>query len=237
MEKQSFRLLRESESSWWYRGRALIIRRAIEHYLTFRGGDVLDVGAGFGGLFDTLQHFGKVTGVEPDATAREVCGIKSYKKVVATIPDATDHKYSLIGMFDVLEHTSDDRDVLLKLHTLLVPNGVLVITVPAYQWLWSDHDLAHHHFRRYTRTSLGNALSETGYRIEYLGYWNTIFFIPACIIRLLGLTGKSALGLPRFLDKILFFLIAIESLLIPRLQLPFGLSVIVIAKPDHGDAS
>ncbi|MCR4280883.1 MAG: class I SAM-dependent methyltransferase, partial [Candidatus Kaiserbacteria bacterium] len=127
----------------------------------------------------------------------------------------------------IIEH---DREFFLKAHGALKSGGRLAITVPAFQFLWSIHDINHHHFRRYTKASMCAVLNEAEFDIEYASYWNMTLFIPAAIVRLLGKSGDSTLKMPRFLDTIFFAIVKAESLLIRFFPLPFGVSLVFIAR-------
>jgi hypothetical protein len=96
--------------------------------------------------------------------------------------------------------------------------------------MWSEHDVLHHHFRRYTKSSLRKALEAAGFEVVYMSYWNMLLFIPAAIVRLLGRSGAGTLSLPRFLDSTFFSIVYVESLYMPLLRLPFGTGIVALAR-------
>jgi len=228
VERIAFTLLHEIEESWWYRGRIAVVRgiltRAAQIPMT-----ILDFGAGYGGMYDTLATKGPVFAFEPDAQARSVAQARKYEAVYGDLPTAFGRRYDMIGLFDVLEHLEEDGAFLTQAHNALVPKGQLLLTVPAMPFLWGPHDVSHHHFRRYTRHSLQRTLEEAGYTLDYVSYWNMFLFLPAAIARLMGRGGESALGLPRAFDALLYAIIKLEVLLMRVFPLPFGISIVALA--------
>lgn len=232
MKKEAFKLLQEAEQSWWYKGRSLVIRAMITRSrITTPLESILDFGAGFGGMHSELTNLSpQVYAFEPEENARIVVAHHGYTATYSTSAEALSKSYSLIGLFDVIEHIEDDKTFLASLNKALVPDGLLVITVPAYQFLWSGHDVIHQHFRRYTRHSLSNLITNAGYEILTISYWDTFLFLPAAFMRLLGQSGSSALALPNFLNALLLFVVKIESKILRFRSLPFGVSLVVIAR-------
>ena len=231
MERKAFELLSGMEKSWWYRGRAAAVRAALAHCGANRATDVLDFGAGYGGMHDELLKLGKnIYAFEPDAEAQKAAKKRGYAQVFSSESEALGRSYDLIGLFDVVEHIERDYEFLTKAHGALCAEGRLLITVPAFQFLWSTHDTQHHHFRRYTGASMRGVLDRAGFDAEYMSYWNMTLFVPAALMRLLGRSGESALKMPRWLDAIFFAIVKAESLLIRLTPLPFGVSLVVIAR-------
>ncbi len=191
--------------------------------------DTLDFGAGYGGMRAELPGK-RVYAFEPKGDARETAKSRGYTEVFATEEAAFARQYDFIALFDVIEHIENDQTFLMRARRGLRDGGWIVITAPAYRYLWSTHDVSHGHIRRYTRSSLERLLEETGYHIEYVSYWNMLLFPPAAIARLLGKSGDSSFSLPRFLDDFLFELMRLESWVIRRAPLPFGLSIVLIGR-------
>lgn len=233
MERKAFQLLHDAESSWWYRGRANVVARVLLQFAT-RSSDntVLDIGSGWGGMFSTLSSYGKIIALEPDTEAQTSCSARRYTKVYGMTDLATleKEKHDLVGLFDVLEHVEDDAQFLTDIHRTLTKDGVLILTVPAFAFLWSNHDVTHHHYRRYSRAQLTALLAREGFHVTYASYWNMTLFFPTAITRLLGRSGESALQLPHLLDAIFYFIIRIESFFIPSLALPFGTGIIIFSR-------
>lgn len=193
--------------------------------------DALDFGAGFGGMRDELSKIAsRVYAFEPHEEARLAAKRRGYTEIFSRESEALGRKYNLIGLFDVVEHIENDREFLIRAHGALKGGGRLAITVPAFQFLWSIHDTNHHHFRRYTKTSMHDVLHQAGFNVEYASYWNMILFIPAAFMRLIGKSGESALSLSGWLDAVFFAVIKIESILMRWFPLPFGISLVIIAR-------
>ena len=232
MKKEAFSLLHEAERSWWYRGRAHAIHALFARVrVRLSKKPILDFGAGHGGMFDDLARLGDpVYGFEPDAGARKNASLRRYEHVFPSPGEALSRQYGLICLFDVLEHIEADRDFLLSLHMSLLPGGLIAITVPAFSFLWSEHDMTHHHFRRYNRGGLARLLDEAGYDTVAMSYWNMALFLPAALIRLSGRSGASSLALPRPLDVALSLLLLAESWVLRHIPLPFGTGIVAIAR-------
>ncbi len=232
MKRDAFLLLHDMEDSWWYRGRAAVVHTVLTHeigHLPLE--DALDFGAGYGGMRKYLKFFcSQVYGFEPDAAASAIAGNRGYTQIFSSAEEALARRYSLIGLFDVVEHMKDDRAGIEDVKNSLVSSGYLVVTVPAFQYLWSVHDINHHHYRRYTRASLKKLLEEKGLEVTYISYWNTILFIPAALMRLMGSSGESVLSLPVFLNALFFALVRIEAFLLRFISLPFGTGLVAVAR-------
>lgn len=145
--------------------------------------------------------------------------------------------YDVICAFDVLEHIAGDRQTLANIKTGLKPGGYLLLTVPAYPWLFSSHDQALGHERRYTKKNLIKKLHEAGLVMVTIGYWNAWLFPLAVIIRLYKKIRppqvvKSEAGrLPPLVNQIGLAILTSENYLIAKhFKFPFGLSLYVIAK-------
>ena len=104
------------------------------------------------------------------------------------------NEYDLVALLDVLEHVPDDLGSLRAIHRRLKPGGALLLTVPANPWMWSAHDAAHHHFRRYTKKQLEELFLRSGLEIELLSYFNTLLYPLIAAARIAGkLLGRELL--------------------------------------------
>ena len=235
MERTAYSLLEGMESSWWYQGRIGAIRAALRHAGVQKVSTALDYGAGYGGMRNTFANLAEHTDAfEPDAVARSAAMTRGYRESFADEDSAFKNSYDLIGLFDVLEHIEDDKAFLLRALSVLSHTdkitGHLVLTVPAFMSLWSTHDVAHHHFRRYTKGGLHKLLRDAGYEVEYASYWNCSMLIPASLLRLAGRSGEGGLTPPSFINAILHLLLRMEAAVLRYVPLPFGLSIVVVAK-------
>jgi len=235
MKKEAFKLLRTMEQSWWYKGRALVIRSILARaHVVTPIESVLDFGAGFGGMFAELARLSShVDAFEPEPSVRSIAAQHGYTRTYTTAEESLSKQYGFIGLFDVIEHIEDDEASLRSLHETLTHDGLLAITVPAYQFLWSEHDVSHQHFRRYNKRSLTSLLKDTGYEIITMSYWNTFLFLPAVVVRFLGQSGTSTLNTSGFVNTLLLCIVALESNVLRFCSLPFGVSLIVVARKNN----
>ena len=225
---------------WWFAARREIIAKLIEREgPTGRNLRILEVGCGTGSNLKMLTAFGRVDAIEPDDPARALASERSGLAVKGgLLPDGVqleDGAYDLIVLFDVLEHIPDDKGTLQALRRKLAPGGRLIVTVPAMPWLWSAHDVAHHHQRRYTARTLSKVFAEAGFRIRYRSYFNAVLF-PAIVAarglgKLLGRDAGDDAMPPRPINTLLKALFGLERHLVGRAGLPFGVSLAAVAEP------
>jgi SAM-dependent methyltransferase len=164
---------------WWYRGRRHILATVIESLDLPANPQLLEAGCGPGGNLPMLARFGQVFAFEPHDGARETAIAKAAATVRSgTLPDGIpfDQLFDLVCAFDVVEHVEDDVSAIRALGHKLAPGGRLLLTVPAHPWLWSEHDVRNHHFRRYTRDTLEAAILGAGLRIDKLSAFNARLF-------------------------------------------------------------
>jgi 2-polyprenyl-3-methyl-5-hydroxy-6-metoxy-1,4-benzoquinol methylase len=150
MDEAIYRYMREVEDRhWWFVGRRQIVEQVLKTLPLPSSARILDAGCGTGGNLAMLSSFGEVTGIERDhwamamAMARGPWRIES-ANFPAEVPEFSE-KFDLIVLLDVLEHIAEDAATLRTLRGLLAPGGYVIITVPAFQFLWSRHDVEHHH--------------------------------------------------------------------------------------------
>ena len=240
MERVVFeRMAEQDQHHWWFVARrrilADVVRRIVQPPKRAR---VLEVGCGTGHNLAMLGEFGKLDACELDAIARGMASDRLGRPVLeARLPDLSMFKagsYDLIALLDVLEHVPDDLGSLKAIRGLLKPGGALVLTVPANKWMWSAHDVAHHHFRRYTKSELARLFRQAGYDIQLHSYFNTLLFPAVAAARLIGkLRGNETPddAMPgKRVNEILNKVFGFEAGLIGRLPMPFGVSLIAVLR-------
>jgi SAM-dependent methyltransferase len=171
------------DDHWWYRGRRRVIEVALRGLGLPPGVAILDAGCGSGRNMVDLAAFGSVTGLElADASVARARGRGVGEVVQGTLEDMPfeNARFDLAVSFDVIEHLDDDRRALGELRRVVRPGGLLVVTVPAYQWLWSEHDVVNHHRRRYTRRTLEAAASAAGWETVSTTHFNGLL-LPAAV--------------------------------------------------------
>jgi putative flippase GtrA len=231
MEQAAYKLLESMESSWWYRGRTKALFAALKRAGNGSSEAALDYGAGYGGASSFLGAIAKERyAYEPESDARAKAMTRGYRDVFSTEEEAFARTYNLIGLFDVLEHIEDDKAFLSRAQNALAAEGSLVLTVPAFMFLWSAHDVEHHHFRRYTVGSLKKLLESEGYSVAYASYWNCSLLLPAAVLRLLGNSGGGGLTPHPLLNALFTFVVSVEAAILRWIPLPFGLSIVMVAR-------
>ncbi|HEX8839496.1 MAG TPA: methyltransferase domain-containing protein, partial [Sphingomicrobium sp.] len=144
-----------------------------------------------------------------------------------------DKHYDLIGAFDVIEHIDDDAAAIASIATKLKPGGRFIMTVPAHQWMWTAHDVANHHKRRYSKRGLRKLIEGSTLKLERVGYFNSLLF-PLAVAertasRLRGKDNGDVKLPPKLLNSALETVFAAERHLVGRLPLPPGLSLFAVA--------
>lgn len=235
------------EHYWWFVGRRCII----DKLLLQRGqlppaALVLDVGCGSGGNIRTLEKFGAVVGVDISLVALTFCRRRHSCNLALSegdyLPLRSD-RFDLVTLLDVLEHTEDDNRALCEVHRVLKPGGKALITVPAYPTLWSEHDEALHHKRRYRSKELRDKAQKAGFRVLRMSHAISAVLAPVYLFRWLQrlrprrVEPKIALvSLPAPVNRLLVAYLKMEARLIPRASIPFGVSIIcLVQKPNRNE--
>ena len=222
---------------WWWRAReefVLDVLRANQPAWGWRR--ILDVGCGDRLFFDQLSQFGEVEGVEPAEDLVTKAGAHCARIHIGRFDKSFQPSkgFSLILMLDVLEHLEDPVSAVRHALSLLSPAGVLVITVPAFNLLWTNHDTINEHFIRYTKTSFRTLAQQAGMTIEaerYFFHW--LFFVKLatrCAERLLRLGPKPPKIPIRPVNDSLYWLCRLESNLLRSVPVPIGSSLLVVGR-------
>ena len=228
-----------ADCHWWFVARRQIIEKVMGRLLAPNvDRDLLEVGCGSGFNLSMLERFGRVEALEmsSSAAARARSRAPKSKVDVGAIPMDLDRCYDVICLFDVLEHIEDEAMAIEWIHDHLRPGGQLFLTVPAYQFLWTEYDVAAHHFRRYTRSDLIASVG-TRFSIDYATYFNTHLFPLVAAVRVVrkGLRLKSgerdgSIGAVGQTNVVLRYIFSLERLWLPGFRLPFGVSVLMAAR-------
>ena len=172
---------------WWFIIRKKILLQALQKQL---GGakklNILNVGAATGASSIWLRQFGNVVSVEYDTTFFNYLQQQQFACVQASIEALpfADNSFDVVCAFDVIEHVENDSKALAELYRVCNTNGIISITVPAFNQLWSMHDVANGHKRRYTKNTFITLLSTLpNYTIQYQTYFNSLLFLPIYIVR------------------------------------------------------
>lgn len=240
MERKVYEQMAQLDGShWWFTARRRILDEVIERIVKPpKKARILELGAGTGHNLAMLSRFGIVDASELDPIARELASERLGRPVVeAALPDLAmfpADSYDLIALLDVLEHVPDDKASLKAIYQLLKPGAALLLTVPINPWMWSAHDVAHHHHRRYRKREIRQLAEAAGYSIELLSPFNSLLFPPIAAVRLVGkLTGKddSDDAMPSApVNGILDLVFGLERRLIGRVPMPFGVSLVAVLR-------
>jgi ubiquinone/menaquinone biosynthesis C-methylase UbiE len=227
---------------WWFVARRALIEETVSRETrTAPESRLLDVGCGTGSNLAAFGRYARAVGVDLSSEALHFCTKRDSGSValspVEHLPFG-DGAFDVITALDMLEHTDDDLAALTELRRVCRPGGLLICTVPAYGFLWSEHDEALKHRRRYTAHELRNKLSLTGFDPERTSYFITTLFFPILAMRIAqGLFKKSTHPqtslrvLPPWMNRLLVAILALEQRAFRYVNLPFGVSIVALARP------
>lgn len=245
-EEQYHRL---EENHWWIQARRSMVRALVLQANPDRACRILEIGCSGGPMMEQLRKdgYGHVTGIDISADGIEIChqrGLTNAHVMDAQKLTFPDESFQLITASDVLEHLPDAPQAIREWWRVLKPGGSVIVFVPAFQFLWSEHDEINKHFRRYRRAELRQLLADHGFTVTRSSYWNFLLFGPVSVIRLV----KRILPQPRdhrsdirptpsLFNSLLAWLMRCEnSLLLRGINYPFGVSVMTIGrKPVRPD--
>ncbi len=235
---------RRFEAGYWlFRARRELIFAMIRRSGGGPRSKILDAGCGGGLLIGFMRKHGfvNISGIDTSQVMVELCrerGLMNVSRQDCTTTAFPGELFEIIIAADVLEHLKNDAAALREWNRILKKNGRLIITVPAFDFLWSPHDEVCHHYRRYSRPDLVHSLSEANFSIEKTSFWNCALFFPLTLIRILqkmfsrNRSGPSdqLYGLNPFINYLLLQLLRGESRILRWIDLPVGISILAIAR-------
>jgi len=239
------RMYRLEDSYWWFVAR----HRLIEALLRTRYGapgahstplTILDIGCGTGAMSARIGRWGRVVSADFSPLALQFSRRRGLRHLVGAdamrLPLAGDSFDILVAM-DMLEHLPDDRRALCEFFRVLKPGGRVFATVPAYRHLWSEHDLALMHHRRYQRRELRDRFTEAGFQLEKLSHTMTLLYPLVAMQRRLNASRpphhppQAAMPLvPRPVNAALTGLLSAENAIARRIDFPFGVTIVCVAR-------
>ncbi|MBM2840010.1 MAG: hypothetical protein HW412_538 [Bacteroidetes bacterium] len=240
MDEKLYELFFKIENThWWFVARREILIRYLRHKVGNQRVTVLDAGCGTGAILADASRYFTIYGMDTSELAIGFCRKRGLTNLfVGNLEEYTeDRKFDVIMLLDVIEHIEDDLGVLHQALARLHEGGSVLVTVPAYQWLWSSHDVVNHHKRRYTRAQLRTVVSNAGFDVHHLTYFNTLLFPLALMSRILARLAHTQeaddFRIPaRPINTLLHRIFRLEQYILPYASLPFGLSVLCwAAKP------
>ncbi len=231
-------LLAVEDNHWWHRQKRQTIHRLIKRFKP-RPGRILDVGCGAGKLLEELKKSGwQADGVDMVLAQSRQRGLSIKKADLQSerLPFAANH-FDLIVCLDTLEHMKDDKRLVNEMIRVAKKGGIIIISVPAYQWLFSYWDKMLGHFRRYNSNSLIKVLPKKSIRVQFNSYYFSYLLLPAIAVRAFkAITGQkqksdfAANPLPPVTGSIIRCWGRLESIWLKHASIPFGLSLVCVVK-------
>jgi SAM-dependent methyltransferase len=243
MEEEAIRQMQAVETEhWWFVGRRSILSCVLHDLRLPHSARILEAGCGAGGNLEMLATLGEVSAFEPHpfcldhARSRGIGDVRS-GQLPYDIPFER-ASFDLVAALDVLEHLADDHSGLVALRNMVRPAGRIVVTVPAFMSLWSEHDARHHHYRRYTKVELEQVASSAGFDEVRCNYFNTILFPAIAGIRLIKnrlrhLSANDDALPPWILNRMLAKIFAAERHLIKWVNFPAGTSLLLTGRRPY----
>jgi SAM-dependent methyltransferase len=231
------------ENHWWFEARRDMIVRLLKR--VDKQAKILDVGCSGGLLIRALRKIGyrNVQGIDISGDAIDLCkrtDIPDVQVMDAAKLKFENEQFDVVIASDLLEHVKEEETALSEWHRILKPGGKLIVFVPAFGFLWSEHDEANQHYRRYSKSRLVGVLEKAHFEIDRSSYWNFLLFFPTTLIRLLQtilLRGKRSEGdqlieLGSAVNKCLTYLIKTENIILSVVNLPVGVSVFAMTRKE-----
>jgi SAM-dependent methyltransferase len=234
----------QDETEWRARARRELALSLWRRYSpvdkeTKSGAMLLDLGCGTGVLLRDFKPFGRAFGADINAKAVAYCrerGLETTVVADAAYPSFAAATFDLITAIEVLEHVEQDVDALNEIWRLLKPGGILILTVPAFPFLWSERDEKLHHKRRYTKRGLKNKIASAGFHLLCCSYIDLFLFLPLCAIIAAMYMFRRAVRFQAYevsvsepLNSILLFISRLERQFYIRFNLPAGVSLVGVA--------
>lgn len=237
-------LYREEKNYWWSRARRNLINRFIRKLALLSDSTmVLDVGCGGGALLSSLQGCRKLFGLEPSIQGAIQSAAKTRARIVRgnaeDLPFKKGH-FDILTSLDTIEHVDDDSKALRNFHHVLNDKGIVVLTVPAFKFLWSPRDVLLGHKRRYTAAGLKLLLKKVGFKIIKCSYINSFYFpglflysLSKRIVRPYSKPKTDILLLPGWIAALFSFILKVEESILLHMNIPLGTAVLCIAKKER----
>ena len=249
MEKEYEKLYHQYERThfWFKARRKYILNYLKKKYINKNEPLILDIGCSSGILLHELAECGfdknNLYGVDISSTAVENCIENGLRNVYVMDAQQIElpQQFDVIISSDCLEHLENDEMAIQNWYQLLKNDGILIVFVPAFMFLWSNHDVVNRHFRRYTKKELKEKLTKPGFEIQKASYWNFFLFFPLALfsfvsklVRRKGSNGnQNNLQKMNFFNTGLFLLLNFENCLLKFMKFPVGISVFGVVKKSN----
>ncbi len=232
---------------WWYVGRRRILLDLLGSHLDHGGNSkpvLLDLGCGTGATLIAVGCWTRAVGADTSPLALIACKRRGLGGRVVrcdlVAPPFRDESFDVVMLLDVLEHMADDHEVLQEACRLLRGGGLLIVTVPAYSFIWSGEDYVSEHYRRYLRSGLKELIAGAGIHVRLSTYFNTLLF-PVMVAVILfrrfcvpeSRFRSNVRPLPVLMNKILTAVFSIERVLLRWLSFPYGGSILCLGVKEN----
>ena len=237
------KMIEFEDSHFWFIARERICLDLIDGIMNESVKRILDYGCGTGKIAYLLQERYKdkeIYGADISDVAVDYCRKRGLSNVFhlreEKLPENT---FGLIVCLDVLEHIQEDVELLNQIKNLLSAGGRIFMAVPSYEFLWSGEDYVSNHARRYTRRQLKKKITQAGFKISKISYFNTFLFVPIVLVLLAkrlflpkSMYESDVKEVPRFLNILLTKIFVSERWFLKRASFPYGASLLVIAQKE-----
>ncbi|MHA1343261.1 MAG: class I SAM-dependent methyltransferase [Promethearchaeota archaeon] len=228
---------------WWFVSRRNIIVRIVKKYK--RNIKILEIGCASGQLISKLKRYNykSVIGIDISKEAIKQCKNRNIENIICMDGSKLGFKnneFDLIIASDILEHIYDDLHALNEWKRVLNKGGELILFVPAFNFLWSDHDILNKHFRRYNRRRLQILVEKCELKMIRISFWNFFLFFPIAIARWLKRIIKiksdgDLFKINKFANIFFVIILMVENTYCKFFNLPLGLSLFIIARKQNLD--
>jgi SAM-dependent methyltransferase len=243
MQEEAYLKITELQAThWWFVGARHIYRALLE---TGRGKAantirLIDIGCGTGGNLELLSEYGPVAAMDISLQALLEIKIRPVLGLVQASSDAlpfAENSFDVANLLGVIEHLDDDLAALREAGRVCSQGGFITLLTSAFPILWSHHDVANRHRRRYRLGQLEDRLRKAGLAPRILTYQNFFVFPPTLIVRLLQQLHPKPPGIdvgrpPKLLNSVLIGLARLEAFLIRKVRLPFGVDLVALCHVD-----
>lgn len=243
MENDEYEIMHHLEGSyWWFIGKQFLVKQILNRVAKNNPGQgrALDIGCGTGIILKLLKNHGMAYGMEFSTEAIRFLKQRNLDSIVKSDANLSipfkDDTFSVITCLDVLEHLENDLGLMEEMLRVCKPGGKIIITVPAFNMLWSPHDEALHHRRRYTRQEILEKTHRFNCSVVKCSYYNTALFLPILTVRKFKRAAAHQeksdffMPIPSWINSFLILLFVSEIRCLDFVDFPFGVSLLLILK-------
>lgn len=240
MQQNHYETLHRIEAGhWWYRTRRAIVHDIINaNFEKPSNLQLADIGCGTGTLTKELEQYGTCLGIDTAQKAIDYCNTRGVVNLRLGSAEATGcptNSMDVVLCLDVLEHLDDDMLGIEEIKRILKPNGIGIIFVPAFMFLWGVTDELGQHRRRYRLPEIADKFTDAQFTIQKKSYFNTLLFpliaLVRVSVRLLRISIKSEAETGTgIVNALLYRVFTFERILLRHMQFPFGVSIMLVVK-------